>query len=262
MRLIDLVSKRSLVDAQRHNKGVNMAPKKRMKGSVRKQAIISAARPLFAQNGFHGTSVRDIAKAADVSEALLYRHFPGKEALYDEVLDYVGMLSSATFERLQEIEASTEALVVYFYFMVRLILFEVPGLGDQQRWHERLLFRSLLGDNRYAQAHFQNMQKAVEKSISMCCDEAIRAGDLVEIPVGNRNKMWFVHHLAMALNLCHMSEEPAFQYQGSKEKLAEQAVHFCLRGIGMTEAAIARYFQPRKLRAMFKRIYEQEASSD
>ena len=36
----------------------------RMKGTDRKQAIIEAARPLFAQNGFNGTSVRTIAKAA------------------------------------------------------------------------------------------------------------------------------------------------------------------------------------------------------
>ncbi|MBW1815043.1 MAG: helix-turn-helix transcriptional regulator [Deltaproteobacteria bacterium] len=51
----------------------------RMKGVDRKQAIIEAARPLFAQNGFNGTSVRAIAKAAGVSEALLYKHFPSKE---------------------------------------------------------------------------------------------------------------------------------------------------------------------------------------
>ena len=112
-----------------------MAPRKRMKGSTRKQAIIKAARPLFAQNGFHGTSVRDIAKAADVSEALLYKHFPSKEALYEEMLDYVSMVSAAVFDRLEDLDAGAESLVVHVYFLVRLILFEVPGLQNQQHWH-------------------------------------------------------------------------------------------------------------------------------
>ena len=233
-----------------------MASRKRMQGDMRKRAIIEAARPLFARDGFHGTSVRDIAGAADVSEALLYKHFPSKEALYDEVLDYVGMVSAAAYERMQDLEAGTEALVVHVYFLVRLILFEVPGLRSQQHWHERLLFHSLLGNARYARTHFQNLQRIMEDRIGMCFDEAARVGDLVEMPIADRNKMWFIHHLAMALNLCHMPEQPAFQYEGSKEKLAEQAVRFCLRGIGMTESAIARNFRPKKFRAMFRQVFE------
>jgi len=229
---------------------------KRMAGSMRKQAIMEAARPLFAQNGFHGTSVRDIAKAAEVSEALLYKHFPSKEVLYDEMLDYAGAVSAAAFDRLHDLEAGAEALVVHIYFLVRLILFEVPGLRDQQRWHERLLFRSLLGDAKYARTHFANLQRILEDRIDACFEAAAEAGDLIAAQTGSRNRMWFVHHLAMALNLCHMPDEPAFEYDVSKEKLAEEAVLFCLRGIGMTESAITQHFRPRKLRGMFKRIYE------
>ncbi len=233
-----------------------MSSRKRMQGPKRKQAILKAARPLFAQNGFHGTSVRDIARAADVSEALLYKHFPSKEALYDAMLDYVGMVSAAAYGRIQDLEAGTEALVVHVYFLIRLILFEVPGLRDQQHWHERLLFHSLLGDAKYARTHFQNLQKILEDRIEKCCDEAVRVGDLLEIPIASGNRMWFVHHLAMALNLCHMSEKPAFPYEGSKENLAEQTVQFCLRGMGMTESAIVRYFRPKKLKALFKQIFK------
>jgi AcrR family transcriptional regulator len=227
-----------------------------MQGSARKQAILEAARPLFAQNGFHGTSVRNIARAADVSEALLYKHFPSKEALYDEMLDYVGMISAAAYDRMQNLEPGTEALVVHTYFLIRLILFEVPGLRDQQHWHERLLFQSLLGDAKYARTHFQNLQKIMKNRIEKCFDKAVRDGDIKGIPFAGGNRMWFVHHLAMALNLCHMSEKPAFPYEGSKERLAEQTVHFCLRGMGMTESAIARYFRPKKLKALSKKIFK------
>jgi len=233
-----------------------MATRKRMTRTNRKQAILEAASPLFAQNGFHGTSVRDIARAADVSEALLYKHFPSKEVMYDEMLDYAGAVSATALDKLQDMQPDTETLVVHIYFLVRVILFEVPGLQEQQRLHERLLFRSLLGDIKYARTHFRNIQDILVDSISACLEAAIEAGDVEENSIGNRNKIWLVHHLAMALNLCHMSDEPAFEYDTSKDELAEQAVLFCLRGIGMKKSAITRHFQPDKLKALFKQTYE------
>jgi hypothetical protein len=58
----------------------------------------------------------------------------------------------------------------------------------------------------------------------------------------------------MALNFSHMSDEPAFEYEGTKEELVEEAVLFCLRGIGMTESAIERTFRPGRLREMFEHL--------
>ncbi|MBX3328922.1 MAG: TetR/AcrR family transcriptional regulator [Nitrospira sp.] len=48
--------------------------------------MISAATSLFAANGFTGTTTKQIAKAAGVSEALLFKHFPTKHALYTAIL--------------------------------------------------------------------------------------------------------------------------------------------------------------------------------
>jgi AcrR family transcriptional regulator len=50
--------------------------------AVRRRAILEAAIPLFAQNGFSQTSVSDVARAAGVSHGLVFRHFPTKEALF------------------------------------------------------------------------------------------------------------------------------------------------------------------------------------
>ncbi len=49
-------------------------------------AILAAGLDLFAERGFHGTSIRDIAKAVAISEASLYHHFASKELLLDAVL--------------------------------------------------------------------------------------------------------------------------------------------------------------------------------
>jgi AcrR family transcriptional regulator len=42
---------------------------------------------LFSDKGYHGVSVDEIARRLGVSPAILYRHFPSKEALYEEVLN-------------------------------------------------------------------------------------------------------------------------------------------------------------------------------
>ncbi len=233
-----------------------MVAGKKIRGDKRKQAIVEAARPLFAQNGFRGTSVRGIARAAGVSEALLYKHFTNKEELYEQVIDYAGKVSRTGIEKLQDQEPGTEALVFRIYFLVRVILQEVHGLEDEQQWHERILYRSLLGDTKYARTHFKRIRRLVEKGMTRCFEAAAESGDLEAVPIGNLNRMWFVHHLAMALNFCHMSDEPAFEYDGSKDELVEQVVLFCLRGIGMTESAIERTFRPDRLRETFENLHE------
>ena len=59
---------------------------KRMSAVERKGQIAKAASRLFAKHGFSGVTTRQIAKAAKVNEALLYRHFPNKEDLYTEII--------------------------------------------------------------------------------------------------------------------------------------------------------------------------------
>jgi AcrR family transcriptional regulator len=52
----------------------------------RQASIIAAAATLFAAKGFNGTTTREIAKTAGISEALLFKHFPTKRALYAAIL--------------------------------------------------------------------------------------------------------------------------------------------------------------------------------
>src|SRR3989442_4159581 len=59
----------------------------------RQASIIAAAASLFAQKGFNGTTTREIAKTAGISEALLFRYFPTKRALYAAILAARSQLS-------------------------------------------------------------------------------------------------------------------------------------------------------------------------
>jgi AcrR family transcriptional regulator len=52
-----------------------------------RERILDVAEALFATHGYAGTSMRELAAAADLTAASLYNHFQGKEALYRAVLE-------------------------------------------------------------------------------------------------------------------------------------------------------------------------------
>ncbi|WP_425570563.1 TetR family transcriptional regulator [Nonomuraea rosea] len=61
--------------------------RRRMSGSERREQLIRISRTLFAEKGFDGTSIEEIAATAQVSKPVVYEHFGGKEGLYAVVVD-------------------------------------------------------------------------------------------------------------------------------------------------------------------------------
>lgn len=64
-----------------------MARPRNADGQRTRQAILDAALDLFAEKGYFGTSLRDVAAAVGVRESALYNYFAGKAALFDALLD-------------------------------------------------------------------------------------------------------------------------------------------------------------------------------
>jgi AcrR family transcriptional regulator len=60
----------------------------RMAGGERRQQILGVAMRLFSQHGFRGTTTKEIARDAGVSEAMVFRHFATKQELYSAILDF------------------------------------------------------------------------------------------------------------------------------------------------------------------------------
>jgi AcrR family transcriptional regulator len=58
-----------------------------MTGKERREQLLAIGRHLFAEKGFEGTSVEEIAATAQVSKPVVYEHFGGKEGLYAVVVD-------------------------------------------------------------------------------------------------------------------------------------------------------------------------------
>jgi len=65
----------------------NVAKRTRMAAPERREAILEAAMAVFAERGYHGSSLDEIAAAAGISKALIYEHFASKKELHGELLE-------------------------------------------------------------------------------------------------------------------------------------------------------------------------------
>ena len=60
----------------------------RLPASDRRRQLVETALDIFSRKGFGGTTTKEIAAAAGVTEAIIFRHFPTKQDLYNAVLDH------------------------------------------------------------------------------------------------------------------------------------------------------------------------------
>nr|SBP00985.1 Transcriptional regulator, TetR family [Nonomuraea gerenzanensis] len=94
--------------------------RRRMSGSERREQLIQISRTLFAEKGFDGTSIEEIAATAQVSKPVVYEHFGGKEGVYAVVVDremqkLLGMITEAlsAAHSLVKLERAALALLRY-----------------------------------------------------------------------------------------------------------------------------------------------------
>jgi AcrR family transcriptional regulator len=219
----------------------------RLSADQRKQAIVDAVRDVFAEKGFDGTTTRELAKAAGVSEALLYKHFPSKESLYTAMLDACAKGPTfAQFKRILALEPSTSTLVLMVYFTISYYVLQRPG-DPHKAALNCLLVRSLLEDGALVRLTHKKFASAWVAKFEACAKEAVKTGDIGETPMRRDLRVWFVHHIAFSLMLHLHPKVPAIDYKLSKDALVEQATWFALRGVGLGEEAIKRLYNPKAL---------------
>jgi AcrR family transcriptional regulator len=66
------------------------SPRVGPKGVATRQSLLDLALGLFAEDGFWGMSIEDLAKRAEVSRATVYQYFDSKDQLFDELCDAAG----------------------------------------------------------------------------------------------------------------------------------------------------------------------------
>ena len=108
-----------------------------------KQRIIEAAGPIFAQKGFHSTTVREICATAKVNHAAINYYFGGKENLYKEIVaSIVPLLTHWN----QETELSPPTAGVSFEVRLReLVSHRVEAIfaSEMSQWKIQLMLREI-----------------------------------------------------------------------------------------------------------------------
>jgi len=192
----------------------------------RRIAILRAVRRVFAEKGFDGTTTRELADAAGVSEALLFKHFPNKEALFSAMKLALNEQDLGRFERITGLEASVSTLVLMVHFIASKMIEGWTASEDEPAIQTRLMLRSLAQDGEFAKLLLRRITEEWTPKVADCIRAAIATGEAVEGPVSPPLAAWFTHHVAMTVMIELLPANPAVDYGVSRRTLVEQVVWF------------------------------------
>jgi AcrR family transcriptional regulator len=210
-----------------------------MSGAERRAAIIATARQVFVDKGFHRTTTRELADAAGVSEALLFKHFASKQALYRAIqMSCFSREGARIAAQIELLEPSTLSLVL----IVRGLVSHILGgkAGEDERSFLHLVFRSLMDDGDFARLAIQGGPCHWVRKVEECIRASKAVGDMVEGALPTALGAWCAHQLIAGMGIHFLPADPAVDYGVSREELMRQVTWFCLRGMGLKEEAIRR----------------------
>lgn len=212
--------------------------RKRIPAHERRQSILAAARKLFAERGFEGAKTSHIAAGAGVSEALLYRHFASKEALYRAVLRDMVREQNRMYDMLGLPEPNTASLVIVIREYMRSSI--ATGHGAL-REGLRIMLASLGADGTYAGLLYRRAMRLQLAPIEAALAQAQAAGDMAGTPLAGENAAMFVEHVGTMLAATRGLPTRFSLHKGDTGRLVEEATLFCCRGIGLSEEATRRH---------------------
>jgi AcrR family transcriptional regulator len=153
-----------------------------MPADLRREQILQTAVNLFSQRGFKGTTTKEIAKAAGVSEAIIFRHFATKDELYGAILhskscrDGLHRYPWESNELIQEALRAKDDYGVFYNLALQAM--------DNHRKDEgfmRLLFYSALEEHELAERFFGEFISQVYGFIGEYISERQADGAMREI---------------------------------------------------------------------------------
>ena len=135
--------------------------KTRMKSGDRKAVIVRAAIRLFAEKGFRGTTTRELAAAAGITEPVLYQHFRNKRDLYSAIIELqAGVFGEHAAEVLKLAAGDDDR--AFFHAVGGLILARFASNPDIPR----LLLFSSLERHELAELFFERISAGFQKLVA------------------------------------------------------------------------------------------------
>ncbi len=223
---------------------------KKMDSDERRASIIAAAMPLFAARGLEGVKTREIAEAAGVSEALLYRHFPSKEDLFANVKVTCLDDNAEDVDRLNRLPDNTSTFVLAMAMVLRRVS-GLPGpLTAAQCNVKQLMLRSLLNGGDFARGFIKTVAAPWVDKLQRSWQAAWDAGDLLPGSPPADISVWLAHHMAFGFAAFNLVSPPVKELPLAGEALLDELTRFALRGIGLRPEVIEAHFNPEVIRLL------------
>lgn len=144
--------------------------RERLSADKRRQQIVDAAVELFSRKGFRGTRTREIAEAAGISEAMIYRHFATKRELYSAIIE----AKSVTEELLAS--AATAAQGKDDAGVLRALGLKMIEQTERDPSLMRLLLFSALEGHELSEIFFESRVKRLHEFLSSYIRKRIKEG--------------------------------------------------------------------------------------
>lgn len=124
-----------------------------MAGDERRQQLLQVAMRLFSEKGFSGTTTKEIAQSAGVSEATVFKHFSNKDELYSAILDQKACDRDFAnpFEKIADYIAAKDDFGVFYTMALNAL-----DKHDQDEDFLRLMMHSALEGHDLARIFFEN----------------------------------------------------------------------------------------------------------
>jgi AcrR family transcriptional regulator len=197
--------------------------KERLSADKRRQQIVEAAVELFSRKGFRGTRTREIAEAAGISEAMIYRHFATKRELYSAIIE----AKSATEELLAS--AATAAQEKDDAGVLRAVGLKMIEQTVREPSLMRLLLFSALEGHELSEIFFESRVKRLHQFLSRYIRRRIKEGRFrsMDALVAARGFIGMIVHYLLIHELFGVKRPR----RSSPEEVVELFVSVFLKGI-------------------------------
>lgn len=177
--------------------------------------IMEAAEKLFADKGFEGTSVRDIAEGAGVNLAMISYYFGSKEKLMEAMFNHRASSSVLQLEEMVKDKSLTPIQKVE-----KLIDRYIEKLLSQQCFHRIMVREQMVNNNGFIAEQIQEIKKRNQALIKELIAQGQRSGDfrknidislLMITLVGTISQMVTTQHIYKEMNNLHDMADEDFQ---------------------------------------------------
>jgi len=197
--------------------------RERLSGEERRRQIIEAAINLFSRKGFRGTTTHEIAEAAGISEAMIFKHFATKQELYTAIIE----VKSETEELLAS--AAKAARGKHDAEVLRAVGLKMLEQTERDPSLMRLLLFSALEGHELSEIFFESRVRRLHEFLSSYIRKRVEEGRFrpVDPLVVARGFIGMVIHYLLIHEVFGVKRPP----RSSPEEVVELFVSIFLKGI-------------------------------